>query len=152
MRLIDADALMEDKIWLFGAFVGDEYSMGYMEALDKLEEVINKQPTVEPVRGECFNCSRRSWYQRGFGDAMLSANKWIPCSERLPEKAGKYLVTIIESGSVHTSVRRFNPKPKHPEQNEPIFTKHLPCYSGWERATKGVIAWMPLPAPSSVEE
>ena len=79
-------------------------------------------------------------------------NEWLPCSERLPEKAGKYLVTIIESGSVHTSVRRFNPKPKHQEQNEPIFTKHLPYYSGWERATKGVIAWMPLPAPSSVEE
>ena len=78
---------------------------------------------------------------------MNKVGEWIPCSERLPEKAGKYLVTMIEGCSVHTSVRRFNPKPKHPEQNEPIFTKYLPYYSGWERATRGVIAWMPLPAP-----
>lgn len=74
-------------------------------------------------------------------------NEWIPVEERFPEKAGKYLVTMIEGGAVHTSVRRFNPSPKHPEQNEPIFTKHVPYYSGWERATRGVIAWQPLPAP-----
>lgn len=72
---------------------------------------------------------------------------WIHCSERLPEKSGKYLVTINCGGSVHTTVRRFNPKPKHPEQNEPIFTKRLPLYSGWERRTCGVIAWQPLPEP-----
>lgn len=82
-----------------------------------------------------------------FIDEQPKVSEWIPCSERLPEKAGKYLVTIIEGGSVHTSVRRFNPKPKHPEQNEPIFTKHFPYYSGWERATKGVVAWKPLPEP-----
>ena len=73
--------------------------------------------------------------------------KWTPCNEKLPDKAGKYLVTMCEGGSVHTSVRRFNPKPKHPEQNEPIFTKHLPLYSGWERQTVGVIAWCELPEP-----
>lgn len=72
---------------------------------------------------------------------------WIPCSERLPEKAGKYLVTINCGGDVHTTVRRFNPKPKHPKQNEPLFTKHIPLYSGWERRTCGVIAWKDLPAP-----
>lgn len=70
---------------------------------------------------------------------------WIPCSERLPEKAGKYLVTMQEGFTFHTTVRRFNPKPKHPEQNEPLFTKHLPLYSGWERRTVGVIAWRELP-------
>jgi len=77
---------------------------------------------------------------------------WIPCSERLPEKAGKYLVTINCGGAVHTSVRRFNPKPKHPKQNEPLFTKHIPLYSGWERRTCGVIAWKDLPAPYQQKE
>ena len=72
---------------------------------------------------------------------------WIVCSERLPEKAGKYLVTINCGGAVHTTVRRFNPKPKHLKQNEPLFTKHIPLYSGWERRTCGVIAWKDLPAP-----
>ena len=73
--------------------------------------------------------------------------KWYSVQEKLPEKAGKYLVTIIEGGIPHTTVRRFNPKPKHPRQNNPIFTKHLPLYSGWERRTVGVIAWAELPTP-----
>lgn len=72
---------------------------------------------------------------------------WIPCSERLPEEKGKYSVTIKQGDTVHTTVRRFNPKPKHPEQNEPLFTKRVPYYSGWERATCGVIAWKPLDEP-----
>jgi len=84
--------------------------------------------------------------------AQLNNNGWITCSERLPEKAGKYLVTINCGGAVHTSVRRFNPKPKHPKQNEPLFTKHLPLYSGWERRTCGVIAWKDLPAPYQQKE
>lgn len=94
--------------------------------------------------------SDKDWYTPWIVDVINEqpkVNEWITVSERLPDKAGKYLVTMSECLSVHTSVRRFNPKPKHPEQNEPIFTKHLPCYSGWERATKGVIAWMPLPEP-----
>lgn len=78
-------------------------------------------------------------------------DRWIPCEERLPDKPGKYLVTIIEGFDiVHTTVRRFNPKPKHPAQNEPVFTKHVPLYSGWERRTVGVIAWRPLPEPYRV--
>ena len=72
---------------------------------------------------------------------------WVSVKDRLPEKAGKYLVTITEGGSVHTTVRRFNPKPKHPEQTEPLFTRHLPYRSGWERATCGVTAWAELPEP-----
>ena len=80
-------------------------------------------------------------------ELLADENGWIPVSDKLPEKAGKYLVTISEGGSVHTTVRRFNPKPKHPQQNEPIFTKHLPFYSGWERATRGVVAWKELPEP-----
>lgn len=73
--------------------------------------------------------------------------KWISVKDKLPEKAGKYLVTMEAGWTRHTTVRRFNPKPKHPQQNEPIFTKHLPLYSGWERRTVGVIAWAELPKP-----
>lgn len=72
---------------------------------------------------------------------------WHSVKDKFPEKAGKYLVTIEAGGTRHTTVRRFNPKPKHPQQNEPIFTKHLPLYSGWERRTCGVIAWAELPKP-----
>ena len=72
---------------------------------------------------------------------------WHRVKDKLPKKAGKYLVTMEAGGTRHTTVRRFNPKPKHPQQNEPIFTKHLALYSGWERRTCGVIAWAELPKP-----
>lgn len=73
--------------------------------------------------------------------------KWHSVKDILPEKAGRYLVTMSDGNGVHTSVRRFNPKPSHPEQTEPIFTKYLPYRSGWERRTCGVIAWAELPEP-----
>lgn len=73
--------------------------------------------------------------------------EWISVQDKLPEKAGKYLVTICQGWNVHTTVRRFNPKPKHPRQNTPVFTKNLPLYSGWERRTVGVVAWAELPEP-----
>ena len=47
--LISRRMLLNDKVWLCGGFVGDGYAKGYMEALDKVEEVINAQPTVEAV-------------------------------------------------------------------------------------------------------
>lgn len=54
-RLIDVDALMKEKVWLVGGFASDAYSIGYMDALDKIEEVIKNQPTIEAkevVHGE----------------------------------------------------------------------------------------------------
>ena len=72
--LISRSALLEDKVFLCGGFVGDEYAKGYMEALDKVEETIKNAPTVEPVRGE-----------------------WIPVSERLPEKDGYFLITTSDN-------------------------------------------------------
>jgi hypothetical protein len=48
-RLIDANELMDDKVWLCGGFVGDPYCDGYMEALDKVETVIREFPTVDAV-------------------------------------------------------------------------------------------------------
>ena len=44
---IRKSALLKDKIWLCGGYVGDEYAKGYMEALDKVEMAINEQPTVD---------------------------------------------------------------------------------------------------------
>ena len=48
-RLIDANALLHDNVWLCGGFVGDPYSDGYMDALDKVETVIREFPTVDAV-------------------------------------------------------------------------------------------------------
>lgn len=60
MRPIDADTLLKRPIWFCGGWMGDSYAEGYMDALDKVEEVIKSEPTIEMPR-------------------------WIPCKERLPK-------------------------------------------------------------------
>lgn len=54
--------------------------------------------------------------------------RWIPCSERLPEKAGRYLVTCEKWGAW--------------EVDWNIWTDNKIWL--WEQ---GVSAWMPLPEP-----
>lgn len=61
---------------------------------------------------------------------------WIPCSERLPEASGKYLVTIKwsdDSGEEHTNI------------NTSWYKE--PYDAGWEWSNIDVVAWMPLPEP-----
>lgn len=62
---------------------------------------------------------------------------WIPCSERLPEKSGYYLATIINA---------FDEK-----EVCVIWFAHKADYDvwGWRQITNSdiVIAWMPLPTP-----
>lgn len=71
---------------------------------------------------------------------VTPANRWIPVSERLPEKSGMYIVTdkvfsLVDSE--HTG--RFK---RMTEQVE--F-----CNGKWQRATRfyEIVAWMPLPEP-----
>ena len=54
-------------------------------------------------------------------------NGWIPCSERLPEKEGKYLVTLYKWNIV--SFADFKNLKYNPHFNAPV------------------IAWQPLPEP-----
>lgn len=75
MRPIDADTLLERPIWFCGGWMGDSYAEGYMDALDKVEETIKSEPTIEMPR-------------------------WIPCEERLPELKTECLITYLSwSGS-----------------------------------------------------
>lgn len=71
MRLIDADALIESIKRQCGIckLMPDEEIRQTAIVMEKgLIEEVNNAPTVEPI-------------------------EWIPCSERLPEKYGEYLVT-----------------------------------------------------------
>ena len=67
--------------------------------------------------------------------------EWIPCSERLPEEDGQYLITV---------------KYKHVNDSyEDIYAEHGEWYDGrWDMFCFGhcgkvedIIAWMPLPEP-----
>lgn len=67
----------------------------------------------------------------------LKAPQWTPCSERLPEEKGEYMVTVEycwhgETGRMLTSTR---------------YTKT----KGWHISEGKVIAWMPEPEPYKEE-
>lgn len=106
MRLIDADALMEAskyEFWQDGSAITPigEYILG------KFRQLIRNMPTITPEP------------------------KWIPCSERLPEKSGQYYV----SGGDKVWVCKF--------LIIPTFT------GGWcnDASNPVVQAWMPLSEP-----
>ena len=61
--------------------------------------------------------------------------RWIPCSERLPEKEGRYLVTCSRWGAWEVDWNIWHNKP-----NPSWF---------WEES---VTAWMPLPEPYKEDE
>lgn len=64
--------------------------------------------------------------------------QWIPCSERLPEKLGEYLVTVKTVG--------WNQK-----ETTEIDIAYWDDLEGFHKAEK-VIAWMPLPEPWKGDE
>lgn len=73
--------------------------------------------------------------------SIESEHKWIPCSERLPEENGQYLITI---------------KYKHVNDSyEDVYAEHGEWLDGkWDMFCFGhcgevedIIAWMPLPEP-----
>ena len=99
MRLIDADALYETLV------TGDiRETQQFCFPCKKVLEAIDAQPTVDPQP------------------------QWIPVTERLPDKDGRYLVTNSHWGAY--------------EVDWNIFFNN----QGW-LCEKGVIAWMPLPEP-----
>ena len=64
---------------------------------------------------------------------IRSEQRWIPCSERLPEESGRYLVTNTQWGTYHV------------DWNIYYVNVEGHC-DGW-LWEQGCIAWMPLPEP-----
>ena len=69
--------------------------------------------------------------------AQSKTGRWIPCSERLPEEFGEYLVT---KKAIGWNCEEYNSNDIAYFDNE-----------GFHKADK-VIAWMPLPEPWKGEE
>lgn len=69
---------------------------------------------------------------------MEKVGEWIPCSERVPEESGTYIVNAIENHIVHVT-----------------FAKWMPRMKKWNltgsRSYWKVTAWMPLPEPYKPE-
>ena len=58
------------------------------EGLLEAENIIRKHMND----GQCGECSRRKWYQKGYEDGKKDRDGWIPVEERLPEEGEEVLV------------------------------------------------------------
>lgn len=91
---------------------------------------VNKEELLKALQYD------RGQYEKGFYDGQQKAQRWIPCSERLPEMSGSYLCCWKED-------------------DDPRITMSVLNFDGegfpWERvnyhSNTRVLAWMPLPEP-----
>ena len=95
-----------------------QYNEAWQDALDRAEGAIGNLPSAEPEP------------------------HWIPCSEKLPDACGKYLVTM----KWHTTKWNGDIEDEH-------ITIKTAWYGEWDDIGWGwseifdVLAWMPLPEP-----
>jgi hypothetical protein len=76
-------------------------------------------------------------YDDGYAHGIADAIKWIPCSERLPEHGGRYLISVLDGINRRTTVAPYLPRCKAWAMNGRM--------AYWK-----VIAWMPLPEPAKL--
>lgn len=134
MRLIDADALIENKFKndiSYNAFVS----------------LVKRQPSAQPKLDEwCKDCKEYDQerhccprFNRVIRETVdeVKANQWIPCSERLPETEEHVLVTTINKKGERRVVRAYY-----------YHSDDYPGGGAWAAGmNNNVIAWMPLPEP-----
>ena len=99
--------------------------------------------TAEMFRNGCLESIETLMAEGEIYDIEYS--RWIPCSERLPEEDGQYLITV---------------KYKHVNDSyEDVYAEHGEWHDGrWDMFCFGhcgdvedIIAWMPLPEPYQSE-
>lgn len=130
VRLIDANKLKE-KLQTRRDNGGEDFDKGYNIGLDTAVELIDSAPTIEAYTKDDMTKE----YLKGYNDCkdiIQPTGKWIPISERLPDKMGTYLVTL-----------------EYKEHGQGITTLWYHGEDiGWDlRVADVVVAWMPLPEP-----
>ena len=132
-------------------------------------DLINRQAAIDAIEVKEVNeFGNHVEYNVAFNDGLRSAvftleelpsaelerktGKWIPCSERLPDKYGTVLVTFIPSaGTIWTKVIVAH--------YSDLMGIAKPCFwignvghSDFSNITNQVTAWMPLPEPYREEQ
>lgn len=106
-------------------------------------DALGDEPEVWSGKDEYAQGLNNQWhYDRNAIKALPSAQPephWIPCSERLPEESGRYLISVLDGVGRRTTVAPYQPR-----------------YKAWTMTGRmaywKVIAWLPLPEPYIGEE
>ena len=121
MRPIDADKLQINlDILLETSNILKDEAPNYKMFLESMKRIIDWQKTIE---------NQTSW-----AEAEQTIGKWIPCSERLPEKDGRYQVTRYDSVT-------------NTEFIDILWYEKNIWWNGHQMGNYAVTAWMPLPEP-----
>ena len=117
--------------------------MTVKEIIDGLKFTIDMF-LFDPTTGETFTETRNDM-DKTTVDAckgaieLLEQTQWIPCSERLPEHGGRYLISVLDGINRRTTV-----------------APYLPRCKAWTMTGRmaywKVIAWMPLPEPAKEDD
>lgn len=123
-----------------------------------MNDLIYRQAAIDEI-DEWIKAFRENWHKESAADACLiqdgiiqlpsaQPERWIPCSERLPEVGTYVLVSKKSLGfrsnlpNVCTAHRSRDPRSGKEEWNDMLFGK---------LDDDDVLAWMPLPAPYQAE-
>ena len=148
-RLIDADEAYK--------VLTDYYHHGTEIQHKALKEAIERVPIADI--DAITESHERIGYDRGFRDGYAEAlektvnvpdknvGEWIPCSERLPDKEGRYLCTV---GAEFHPVREmiYEPDEFISEEDRSIWRS----IDGLHVFNWFVKAWMPMPKPHKMDE
>lgn len=122
-------AIYAEQFWNRLISVSENDWVGF----DTIDEVLSGMPAVD---GEIINDAHNEGYDVGYWAGRRDYEpRWIPVTERLPEKIGNYLVTCLDGG----------------RQTDLGYWHIDECGEGFWSCNwcdaNSVMAWMPLPTP-----
>lgn len=122
---------MRDTIYRDEAIEAVVKWMGWGKDLagwSKIKSIIDAIPSAEAEEHRIY----KDGYNTGKAHASADAvQEWIPCSERLPNESGWYVISVVGFENI-TDVSYF-----YSDESKWSDVSH----------TQSVVAWMPLPTP-----
>lgn len=110
-------------------------------AIKALCKAVHREDETIPCPNQTVSClwekTRVCDYAR---EIYKVSSPWNPCSERLPEKDDRYLVTL-ENGYIEILGYSNIPTTRHPKGFYYVDEKGF----AWKQDINPVVAWMPLP-------